>query len=134
MQTAKKSGIQGDIFSLYRNLLRVGKTKGDIAVQNHIRLKFREDAMSVRRIDFKKIEQLLRQGNKKLKVLKLPGTKLVGAFGGNTASPSSQTRAFSTSIMKGKWDTTTRPRAHIISLGCGRNWVDSEVEYMYIHV
>lgn len=124
---AKLSGIKADVLSLYRNLLRTGRTKEDVTVvQSYIRQKFREDARSLKRSDFKRIEHMMRQGHRKLKILKLPGTKLVGS-GANIPSSGVSKRTFSTQASSIQWDTTSRPRAHIVSLGCGRNWVDSEV-------
>ena len=84
------------------------------------------DAASVRRSDFKKIEFMLRQGHKRLRLLSMPGTMAVASTAGPAAA-----RRFSTSAApassRSQWDAPERPRAHVVSLGCGRNWVDSEV-------
>jgi hypothetical protein len=122
-QAGRRSGLQGDVLALYRNLLRSAKLKKDIGVVNHVRQKFREDAMSIKRIEFKQIEHMLRLGHKKLKLLNLPGTKLVGF--NDTAPTSTPHRSYST--RPNNFEAPSRLRAHIVSLGCGRNWVDSEV-------
>jgi hypothetical protein len=115
----RRSGLQGDVLSLYRNVLREAKKKDD-ATLAFAKAKFRNEAQSVGRSDFKQVEFLLRQGHKRLKVLAMPGVKSAGMAA----------RAFSTSAAPNaapKWDVQSKPRAHIVSLGCGRNWVDSEV-------
>lgn len=130
-----RSGLQGDVLSLLRSLLRAVKSKEDVTqLRSHISERFREDASSVKRSDFKKIEFMLRQGHKRVKQLNLPGTKVVSIFKGSNDLPTNNplpiSRKFSTcTVVKetNEWDVSSRPRAHIVSLGCGRNWVDSEV-------
>ena len=112
----RRSGLQGDVLSLYRRLLRAAKAKdggggsfhgvsatageagGTLA---HTRAKFRADALSVRRSDFKKVEFMLRQGHKRLKLLAMPGVRAAGALaaasqGGQPSGGQPTKRAFST--------------------------------------
>ena len=127
----RRSGLQGDVMSLYRAILRTAKTK-DSATVVFAREKFRADARSIKRIDFGKIEFLLRQGHKRLKLLRMPGTMAAANI---SASSPPGSRAFSTSTRSSSrssapmlaYDSPERPRVHVVSLGCGRNWVDSEV-------
>jgi len=61
----RRSGLQGDVLSLYRQLLREAnlKDQGSSSPSTFafVREKFRGDAMSTRRADFKRVEFLLRQ-------------------------------------------------------------------------
>ena len=99
------SGLQKDVLALYRSILRQavvidraqrqGKgealsfvqlvandngAEGETSVSGtrHAREKFRKEATSVRRSDFKTIEYKIRKGEKQLKLLKMPGVSLVG--------------------------------------------------------
>ena len=90
------SGLQKDVLALYRSLLRQAsvidrqrqaETRPSFlqliaddseTSTRHARDKFRKEAMSVRRSDFKTIEYSIRKGEKQLKLLKLPGVSLVG--------------------------------------------------------
>ncbi|EJK75088.1 hypothetical protein THAOC_03195 [Thalassiosira oceanica] len=91
------SGLQKDVLALYRSILRQASVidrqrqcKGETSsfVQlisndsetsiSHAREKFRKEAMSVRRSDFKRIEYKIRKGEKQLKLMKMPGVSLVG--------------------------------------------------------
>ena len=44
---------------------------------SYARSEFRKQAKNVRKNDFKKIEYMIRKGHKQLKLLKMPGTKVV---------------------------------------------------------
>jgi hypothetical protein len=141
LKANRRSGLQGDVLSLFRSILRVAKTKdNDGATMAYARAKFRADAFAITRMDFAKIEFNLRQGHKKLKLLRMPGTMGVASSSSPSPSlPSSpptggkrafSTRAFSMASDSGSvlaYDSPERPRVHVVSLGCGRNWVDSEV-------
>ena len=88
----RHSGLQQDVFSLYRRILRVAKEK-DIAngrngsklldffqseektTASYAREQFRKEAKAVKRSDFKTIEYQIRRGDKQLKLLKMPGVK-----------------------------------------------------------
>lgn len=119
------SGLQRNVLSLYRSLLRISYQKDISAakvtntamsiqtdhdsggsklsssspsprmtflscLQNNVlvnpssttsthytRQEFRRSAMSVRRTDFKTIEHMIRKGEKHIKLLKMPGVKVV---------------------------------------------------------
>mmetsp|Transcript_25567 Transcript_25567/g.37770 ORF Transcript_25567/g.37770 Transcript_25567/m.37770 type:complete len:91 (-) Transcript_25567:582-854(-) len=83
----KLSGLQRDVLSLYRIILRVTKGKDDPGCSfltcllkketstNYARNEFRRQALIVKRSDFKTIEYQLRKGHKQIKLLKLPGVK-----------------------------------------------------------
>ncbi|EJK72606.1 hypothetical protein THAOC_05844 [Thalassiosira oceanica] len=79
------SGLQKDVLALYRSILRQASVidrqrqcKGETSSFVHAREKFRKEAMSVRRSDFKRIEYKIRKGEKQLKLMKMPGVSLVG--------------------------------------------------------
>ncbi len=71
------SGLQKDVLSLYRTLLRSVNKKPDPQVRLHLRevvkQSFREEAQSVNRNDFRTIEHMLRHGHKQKKLLDMPG-------------------------------------------------------------
>jgi succinate dehydrogenase assembly factor 1 len=103
---ARLSGVQKDVLSLYRRVLRaaVEKDRSVAAAEAGDRLfvsmlqsrrrddhdrnqqtstlyaaaEFRRQAASVKRSDFKKIEYMLRKGEKQIKLLQMPGVKVVG--------------------------------------------------------
>lgn len=86
------SGIQRDVFSLYRRVLRQALHKDRSSTTSSVlsallkqtdtmtqyaAQEFRRQATSVARSDFKRIEYLLRQGDKQLKLLNMPGVRRV---------------------------------------------------------
>jgi hypothetical protein len=86
----RRSGLQGDVLQLYRGILRAAAKK-DAATLLFAKERFRESAAAVKRSEFKRIEFLLRQGHKRLKLLSMPGVtsaaSLVGAHGGHATNP-----------------------------------------------
>lgn len=94
---SRVSGIQRDVFSLYRRVLRQAVQKDRILASTtttsttlptllqqstptttqYAAHEFRRQAASVSRSDFKKIEYLLRQGDKQIKLLNMPGVRRV---------------------------------------------------------
>ena len=124
----RHSGLQGDVLQLYRHILRTARGKDD-ATYFFARERFRGSAASVKRSDFKKIEFLLRQGHKRLKLLSMPGMRSAGSVMGGTQQLQRPKRTFSSSSssLSSSWNVPGKPRVHVVSLGCGRNWVDSEV-------
>lgn len=107
---ARLSGIQQDVLSLYRRILRetarkdrrehsggtdisqsfhflslLGKNKNANAaaslISNHstayASAEFRRQADTAKRSDFKKIEYMIRRGDKQIKLLRMPGVKVV---------------------------------------------------------
>jgi hypothetical protein len=96
----KLSGLQKEVFGLYRTILREAIKKDRVAIQEqaeastttwqsipsllssrtttsyYATTEFRKQAV-VRRGDFKMIEFKLRHGHKQLKLLQMPGVKVV---------------------------------------------------------
>ncbi|CAB9531423.1 unknown protein [Seminavis robusta] len=93
--TKRLSGLQKDVLSLYRSILREAikkdrqvLTSNDLVVgpllyskqrttTGYARTEFRHQCQQVKRSEFKKIEYMIRKGEKQLKLLKMPGTKVV---------------------------------------------------------
>ncbi|CAJ1959329.1 unnamed protein product [Cylindrotheca closterium] len=89
----KFSGIQKEVFGLYRTILREARKKDHLANNNaqsllslwsqsessvyYARKEFRHQAHKVPRNDFRTIEHKIRHGYKQVKLLKMPGVKLV---------------------------------------------------------
>lgn len=102
----KLSGLQKDVLSLYRSLLRVAVQKdrassaassspgqhipllttllAETTTTSHARAEFRRQCAEVKRSDFRTIEYLLRKGRKHVKLLQMPGVKGTSSFGGGT--------------------------------------------------
>lgn len=92
----KHSGLQKEVFALYRTILREALKKdaaiSSTAATTHLmdcwkdprtsvsyaRQEFRKQASLVKRTDFRSIEHKIRHGNKQVKLLRMPGVKLVG--------------------------------------------------------
>jgi hypothetical protein len=95
----RHSGLQKEVFSLYRKILRVATAK-DRAVHSgwsksqhsfpmlrnnqttstyYACQAFRRETTQVKRNDFKRIEHMIRKGHKHLKVLQMPGVQHFGA-------------------------------------------------------
>lgn len=99
----KLSGLQKDVLSLYRTILREAVKKDRGAVEeglgsapmtlllvgggasgtttSYAREEFRRQAGSVKRSDFKGIEYRIRKGYKQVKLLQMPGVKVVSGAG-----------------------------------------------------
>jgi len=96
------SGLQREVLQLYRQILReaVMKDRKLVSSTNYLlsqrsitellstksstsyaRNEFRKQSSSVRRSDFKTIEFKIRDGRKKLQLLRMPGVNLVGGAG-----------------------------------------------------
>jgi succinate dehydrogenase assembly factor 1 len=96
---ARHSGLQKEVFSLYRKFLRVAAAKdrtvhtawsksehffplvrnNETTSTSYACREFRRQAMQVKRNDFKRIEHMIRKGEKQLKLLKMPGVQTFGA-------------------------------------------------------
>ncbi|KAK6587488.1 hypothetical protein PZA11_000778 [Diplocarpon coronariae] len=71
------SGLQRDVFSLYRKCLRVSRTKGEVRSEisaNIARTEF-EKAIHLDKKDFSTIEYLMRKGQRQLEMYSSPGIK-----------------------------------------------------------
>lgn len=72
---ARHSGLQKQVLALYKNALRAAKSKSDASGSlETVRASFRENK-DIDRKDFRLIEFLLRQGERKVKLLSAPGVK-----------------------------------------------------------
>lgn len=79
------ANVAAEVRSLFRSVLRRAKlldaASADPAAQAstaHARSRFRTDAASVRRIEFQRIEYLVRKGKKQLDVMAMSGARGVG--------------------------------------------------------
>jgi hypothetical protein len=103
----KLSGLQKEVLGLYRSLLREAFKKDQastaaasnttipsfshlLAAENnsvsYARTEFRRQAQQVKRSDFKTIEYKMRKGQKQIKLLQMPGVKVVGGTTTTTSS------------------------------------------------
>jgi len=101
------SGLQRNVLALYRSLLRKAYEKDGFALTgtgnesltflsclqpemnsstttHFTQQEFRRLAASVKKSDFKTIEHMIRKGGKYIKLLQMPGVKVVG---GSASSP-----------------------------------------------
>jgi succinate dehydrogenase assembly factor 1 len=95
---SKFSGIQKEVLSLYRRILREAVKKDRAAnagadaqrsvisflcpkgiptTTSYATPEFRRQVATTKRSDFKKIEYMIRKGEKHLKLLQMPGVKVV---------------------------------------------------------
>ena len=96
MVPKRLSGLQKEVLALYRSILReaIKKDRNETSTNiptfpsllqapentttvGYARTEFRKQTQQVKRSDFKKIEYMIRKGEKQLKLLKMPGTKVV---------------------------------------------------------
>ena len=79
--TRRLSGVQREVLSLYRGFIRAAKTKPEpaqaLAVVTN---RFRHEASTTKRMDFRKIEFMMRQGKKQLKMLQSPNVTNINSF------------------------------------------------------
>eukprot|EP00977_Amphora_coffeiformis_P019673 scaffold7386_cov160-Amphora_coffeaeformis.AAC.3 len=90
---ARHSGLQKDVFALYRKILRVALQKDRTSSSplsfvtarcdansstSYACQEFRRQAHQVKRNDFKRIEYMIRKGEKHTKLLGMPGVQTVG--------------------------------------------------------
>lgn len=77
----KHSGLQKDVLSLYRQLLRQCRPTALAPLAQSrlvLREEFRGHADPIKRSDFMRIEYLLRKGHKRVKLMQMEGVKGVG--------------------------------------------------------
>ena len=91
------SGLQREVLSLYRKILRetlkkdrqnhttplssLLQGKGENPVRSstqYAATEFRRQAESVKKSDFKRVEYMIRKGEKQVKLMQMPGVKVVG--------------------------------------------------------
>ena len=92
LMSARLSGMQKEVLALYRTFLREAFKKDGLTdpispfpsllvregtTTNYARHEFRKQAHQVTRSDFKTIEYKMRKGQKHLKMLQMPGVKVV---------------------------------------------------------
>ena len=68
----RHSGLQLEVLSLYRSLLRVSRTKGE-GVRAEVRRRFREVSSTMTTKEIEKIEHFVRYGKKQRALLETPG-------------------------------------------------------------
>lgn len=98
MSTRRLSGIQRDVLALYRKVLRetlkkdretlatdkvslpalLANNRSDNSSTSFASDEFRRQAAAIKRSDFKRIEYMIRKGEKQIKLLRMPGVKVVG--------------------------------------------------------
>ena len=83
MSALKAAGpsLKASVASLYRSFLREARRKdpsGARGTVDDIKRRFRTDATNVGRREFQRIEFMLREGHKKLKLIKMDGVTAVG--------------------------------------------------------
>ena len=73
--------LRGSVFALYRGFLREARKKdpaGDLGLRETVVVRFREGCAAVGRREFQRIEFMVREGEKKLKLFRMPGVTNVG--------------------------------------------------------
>jgi len=90
------SGLQKEVLSLYRALLRASRSQPQL--RQHVQGEFR-DHKSIHRLDVERIEYLLRKGRKQLDIMNMEGVRKVSftRVGGAGANSGSSTSASTTS-------------------------------------
>ena len=73
----RRSQLQKQVLSLYRNLLRAGQ--GTPGLNDYIRTEFKKNAQ-MKKTSFLQIEHLIRLGNKKVKEIKKGSWASMGRF------------------------------------------------------
>lgn len=77
------SGLQQDVLSLYRVLLRTARARDpqqDKGLQRLVMQQFRDKALGISRNDYQQIEHWLRYGHKQKKLLERPGFTTLGVL------------------------------------------------------
>jgi len=89
MSALKAAGpsLKASVASLYRSFLRTARTKdpeGTRGTVEGVRRRFRADACGVGRREFQRIEFMMRDGHKKLKLLQMDGVMGTQQWGAKT--------------------------------------------------
>ena len=81
-RTVKYSGLQKEVFSVYRQIIREALKKEDPAVSQGIidvaRRQFKDKSKEIRKTDYQTIEHSIRDARKKIKLIQMPGFRGVG--------------------------------------------------------
>ena len=91
MVSSRLSGLQKEVLALYRRVLRAAAAKDRQSNERalirlladpstttcYAKAEFRRQSQSTRKSDFKKIEYMIRKGDKHIKLLEMPGVKAV---------------------------------------------------------
>jgi len=74
MMSRRLSGLQKEVLSLYRTLLREAQKKDTAEdVMAYCRKEFRKKSLDIPNKDFRTIEHNIRSGHKFVKLMKMPG-------------------------------------------------------------
>ncbi len=78
----KYSGLQKEVFSVYRQIIREAAKKEDPVVRQGIidlaRKQFKDKSKNIRKTDYQTIEHSIRDARKKIKLIQMPGFRGVG--------------------------------------------------------
>jgi succinate dehydrogenase assembly factor 1 len=79
----RHSGMQKTVLSLYRQSLqaaaRLPSEEARASARDLVRREYREKASTVDKMDFQRVEHLIRHAKKKLELFAMPGVTSVGA-------------------------------------------------------
>lgn len=79
-RAARLSGLQKDVLSLYKKILREAEKKTNaVETKDYCRVEFRKKARSLQKTDYRTIEHNIRSGEKFIKLMKMPGFRVVGS-------------------------------------------------------
>mmetsp|Transcript_24661 Transcript_24661/g.35397 ORF Transcript_24661/g.35397 Transcript_24661/m.35397 type:complete len:96 (-) Transcript_24661:324-611(-) len=91
MEVKRLSGLQKDVLSLYRSLLRSAKLKDEAGLSgnlcNFVKKEFRLRASLVNKNDFRAIEHNLRHGHKQKKLIDMPGFRFATSVKADDGNP-----------------------------------------------
>ena len=76
----RHSKIQKQVLSLYKACLRASQNKPGRGFDHAVRNEFKKNATAVEKKDFLRIEHLMRQGHRKLDMIKDPNVSGMGMF------------------------------------------------------
>lgn len=78
----RHSGLQRSVLILYRECLlasrRLPTSEGALAAATFVRSEFRAKAFGVEKMDFQRVEHLIRHGKKQLEAMTAPGVNITG--------------------------------------------------------
>ena len=80
-RTVKYSGLQKEVLSVYRQIIREALKKEpsvSAGIIDLARRNFKEKATSIRKTDYQTIEHSIRDARKKIKIIQMPGFRGIG--------------------------------------------------------